>query len=338
MGPISSAVLREAISVIPRRRWPTRLPGEIWGIITYFNPSGYGSKPQNLLRCLLRLRKQGLKVLVIEAALGTEVPMLPSGIADELVQLQGGDTLWQKERLLNEAVSRLPPSCDKVVWLDGDILFREPTWIEKVADLLEHYVVVQPYSYAGWLAPHCFDIPIDSEGLVNMKAIERIREGTAYSESTLGSFTLPRGHTGFAWAIRRSVLSEIGFYDRLIVGGGDTVITSAMYGIGGSAVQQPYCSRRQLCHIAEWMQRFNDHVRGSVGYSDGLIFHLWHGRRDLRRYVERYDILTKFDFDPESDIALSPHKLWVWDSDKPLLHKAVRRYFDDRDEDAIEKG
>ena len=57
--------------------------------------------------------------------------------ADLLVQLRGGDVLWQKERLLNLGLKTLPDGCDKVAWIDGDVLFARPDWAAETARLLE---------------------------------------------------------------------------------------------------------------------------------------------------------------------------------------------------------
>ena len=60
---------------------------------------------------------------------------LPAG--PDVIQVRGPDVLWQKERLLNIAVSRLPARARKVAWLDGDLLFADPDWAGETARLLD---------------------------------------------------------------------------------------------------------------------------------------------------------------------------------------------------------
>ena len=54
-------------------------------------------------------------------------------------------------------------------------------------------------------------------------------------------------------------------------------------------------------------------------------------------YGERGRLLQKFHFDPHTDIAIDSNGAWRWNSDKPALHEAVRRYFEQRKEDGNER-
>ena len=66
-------------------------------------------------------------------------------------------------------------------------------------------------------------------------------------------------------------------------------------------------------------------MRGDVGYTDGLSLTLFHGHRKHRQYSVRYDVLKQMRFDPAADIALQNESgVWMWATDKPELHEAVR--------------
>ena len=95
------------------------LQGEIWGITTYFNPAGYSNKRTHLRLFSERIRKQGLKLLIVELAFGTSAYVLEDGLGDLVIRLRSSTVLWQKERMLNIGLRNLPDACDKVVWLDA---------------------------------------------------------------------------------------------------------------------------------------------------------------------------------------------------------------------------
>ena len=99
------------------------LPGAFWGITVFFNPTGYKNKIENYRRFRESSKKQGLNLLCVELAFGGKNFEVSKEDADILVQLRGGDILWQKERLLNIGLERLPKDCDKIAWLDCDIIF-----------------------------------------------------------------------------------------------------------------------------------------------------------------------------------------------------------------------
>jgi hypothetical protein len=54
------------------------------------------------------------------------------------------NVLWQKERLLNLALQRLPEHCTKVVWLDADTFFTNPNWVRATRRLVQFlfYVLI----------------------------------------------------------------------------------------------------------------------------------------------------------------------------------------------------
>ena len=85
-------------------------------------------------------------------------------------------------------------------------------------------------------------------------------------------------------------------------------------------------------HYRDWAARFHRDAQG-IGTIEGDLFHLWHGDLEKRRYFARGEILSSAGYDPATDIALSPEGCWRWNSDKPEMHRRVREYFEQLDED-----
>ena len=87
--------------------------------------------------------RQRLKVPLVAVELSfDEKFQLASGDADILVQVHSPSILWQKERLLNVALKSLPTVCDKVAWLDCDILFENDDWVERASRALDEFALV----------------------------------------------------------------------------------------------------------------------------------------------------------------------------------------------------
>jgi hypothetical protein len=102
-----------------------------------------------------------------------------------------------------------------------------------------------------------------------------------------------------------------------------------------TARRQAYTrTNRHACtHYMGWARAFYEEVQGRVGYTPGFALHLWHGEIRHRRYDEiRYRLITH-DFDPGSDVRISPSGCWEWASDKPELHRWMQTYFYTRRED-----
>lgn len=326
-------------SVVPQ--FPTRLPGELWGVTAYFNPAGYKNKLENLKRFSESARRQGLKLLIVELAFGNSPFEVPEEFCDARERRRGTDVLWQKERLLNIGVQQLPGSCDKVALLDGDILFENDGWVSETASSLESYCAVQPFDTACWLPHGLLSAPQRYFSFGNRDGGTLPSMAYAMSKATdrrhaLGHYHRS-GHLGFAWAIRRGILERHGLYDCQILGSGDFDFGHALYGDedywNGDNWMCGRLSPKLLAHIAGWGRRLYEEVRGSVYYVPGRVLHLWHGSQRDRQYCERLDLLRICDFDPEVDLALNEAGCWVWGSDKPRLHRWAEEYYYSRQEE-----
>ena len=80
---------------------------EFWCITTYFNPCGYQSRARNYRIFSDRLAEQGVNLLTVELAFGAQ----PFALSDlnPVALLRSNSVLWQRERLINNATTRLPP-------------------------------------------------------------------------------------------------------------------------------------------------------------------------------------------------------------------------------------
>lgn len=337
------AALRGAPSPVPER--PARLPGELWGLAAFFNPAGYESKARNFHRFCRGVRRQGLQLLTVELAFGDAPFELDDGVCDRVLRRRSDTVLWHKERLLNVGLEHLPRDCDKVVWVDADVVFENDDWVEEARRGLERYVALQPYEQACWLPrgvewapPEAFSHGQgEGRALPGMALTLSHLRHAAERRRALASF-FEHGHTGFAWAVRRAAVAADGLYDGHILGSGDFVMAHAMYGNRDLwRGHHWYCrglGAAQVRHLGAWSRRFYEKVQGSVSYVPGRVLHLWHGSSDHRLYQERLRILEEGAFDPATDIAVDATGVWCWTSAKPKLHRRVQEYFLARREDA----
>jgi hypothetical protein len=126
----------------------------IWAVTSYFNPARYRRRLANY-----RVFRRNLEfpLLTIEWSPSGDFE-LGHGEADILVRVEGGDLMWQKERLLNIALESLPPSCAHVAWVDCDVVFARKGIPGAVLAALERAPLVQLYDRVLDLAP----VPIES--------------------------------------------------------------------------------------------------------------------------------------------------------------------------------
>jgi hypothetical protein len=339
---------------------------ELWVVTTYYNPARYHTKRANYERFAAPIRAAGIPLVTVECAFGEEPFEFAGG--PEIIQVRGRDVMWMKERLINLAIARLPSHVTKVAWLDADILFDNPAWAVRTADLLDRHPLVQPHERVGRMA----------QGSMSFSG--RTRRSFACQlqrrpeSARLGGAA--HGQPGIAWAARRDIIMKHDLYDASIIAGGDELYAHAAGGglnapcVRGitAAYQQHrpkllvkglnrllripwprwladlYLARTQappvaaadepfFAHYLRWAQPFADAVQGRIGCVSGIALHLWHGDPVNRQYGSRNAILKRHGFDPATDLRLNGEGVWEWASEKPELHGAVKAYFGARRED-----
>ena len=306
--------------------------GNLWAILCYFNPMGYQRRRQNYLRFR---RSLSVPLLTVELSYHDRFE-IEEDEADILVRLRGRDVLWQKERLLNVALAHLPRACDRLAWLDCDVLL-DGDWASETDRLLDRFPLVQLFSHLIHLGP---DGVLDDA--LKAPASAR-RTSLAYrweTQSVPGDLFLrpdgtsrERGNCGMAWAGRRTLLERHGLYDAMVLGMGDKLIAAAALGRFDDVIPAHRMNTRQAEHYLRWAVPFYEEVRGNLGCRAGKIHHLWHGDLSDRRYVERYDGFEAFEFDPCRDLTIDAAGCWQWGSNKHALHRHVEQYFRWRRED-----
>lgn len=122
-------------------------PSDFWVITAFFNLAGWSSRIDNY-----HAFRRALSVPL------ATIEWNPSGRfdlgdadADLLIQRQGGDLMWQKERLLGILLAALPEHVRYVAWVDCDVIFADPQWHERTRRLLQDCLVVQPFRRVVYL-------------------------------------------------------------------------------------------------------------------------------------------------------------------------------------------
>jgi hypothetical protein len=301
---------------------------DLWLLTTYFNPAKYESKRRNYEAFAGTMASSGLRLVTIECAFGDSEFELPD--SPDAIRVRASDVMWQKERLLNIAVSRLPEECRKIVCIDFDIYFENAHWAVETSRILDDTPLVQPFARGVLLPPRATFYEGEGRVLQGFAATFTKKPDTLFE-----GIYQTHGHAGWAWGIRRELLDRHGLYDAGIIGGGDHLMAHAASGSWTSACLDWALGKDKphYHHFVEWAESFHDDVQGRVGYVSGTVLHTWHGRWRDRDYTNRHAKLREFGFDPKTDLRLGESGCWEWASDKPELHAWAMEYFAARHED-----
>jgi len=299
-----------------------RCPGDLAAVCCLFNPCGYRSRSANYRRFRAGVNRAGLPLLTVELAFGRvpfELQPEPS-----VMQLRGGDVMWQKERLLQIGAERLvAEGWRKILFLDADVLFDSDDWPARVSTALERHPLVQCFSEATLSFD---DLAIRKAGGVLAFDETGVCKGTS---------------KGLAWAMRAEVVERAGLYTHCVVGAGDSALFYAAIGkfeTGGVwraiAADHPflrYPGERMAADYQAWADRLHAAMEASPGCITGGVRTLAHGTFPTRQYYERHRLLAQFD--PAVEISAQQDGALSWTGHGRWRAASVAAYFRGRAED-----
>jgi len=304
--------------------------GNLWAVTTYYNPAGYRLRLKNYRVFRAHL---GVPLLTVELSVSGHYELEETD-ADVLIRIPATSVLWQKERLLNVGLDHLPQEAKFIAWVDCDVIFDEQGWFKQIPLVLSDYPVAQLYSEIVDLMKD--GSSASASGLIGHSVVctERLCPKAPDNFGLPGAKRTRRGAFGGAWAGRRELLQEHGFYDAMIVGGGDRAFACACYGHFQDAITSSRMSKSRADHYLRWATPVYEAIAARVGLVEGRLLHLWHGNLKDRRYIERHDDLSTFEFNPSSDLRKNKAGAWEWThtSDRSL-QDMVKQYFELRNED-----
>jgi hypothetical protein len=279
----------------------------------YFNPCGFNRRRDNYFRFHEGMGEDAQHLVTVEAVFDDSIPHM-AGLDNHIIR-RTPTMLWQKEALLNIGIQRcLDLGYENIAWLDGDILFLNPGWMDNIREAVSRHKFVQVF-----------------------QTLKRYYTEDSYEviKSVASSAGNSSPATGFGWAVPSHVYRRVLLYDKLIVGGGDSLIYEAANDAMATWLEKRYSTYRHAEDVFDWANQWWDEIQGDIGYASNNIETFYHGNLKNRRYLNRYDILKKSGFDPKKDVVTDPVNGTIeWThTRKPYLKSSIREYFSDRKED-----
>lgn len=331
--------------------------GKLWFVTAISNPARYRTR-YNLYKrfrdhVLMELKAN---LLTVECALGDRAFCIiddcndethPTGSRSIDVGVRSGSWVWLKENLMNLGVSRLPKSAEYIVFCDADVTFCNPKIAEEIVHALQTYKAVHPFVTCADMGPTGDIFQVHrSFGWCKQQGWEFRPKPVPCSGRKKGVYCAyvsqpPPGatcfgnpwHPGFAIAMRRGTFDALGgLYDLGILGAGDHHLMCALVGkvelsVPGGVTDE---YRRSL---QEYQKKVTRAVDGLFTYVDGTILHGYHGTKESRGYISRWEILVKHAYDPLADVVRNSYGVLELAQEKTGLRDDIIKYFRSRNED-----
>jgi len=240
---------------------------------------------------------KGFNYKIVECVIGDGEPELPAQFEKVYTQ----SLLWHKETLLNNIIKTLPAKYKYIFWLDADIVFTNPNWLEESVNVMKAGAnIIQPFEFCvhleqGELKPS-FNINAYKRECSNPVLRHKMLWRSFCSNHSTGMSSNinydVHGHVGLAWGIKREVYDKIpgGLYDKALIGGADHIMAHAAAGhINHFCIKKSFSE--DLDAVNDYSNKMYAAIGGKIGFTTGDVYHIWHGELKDRQYLKR---ITEF--------------------------------------------
>ena len=293
----------------------------LYVVLPYFNFCGFKRRRDLFVQFVNEIASvSGIRVVISEAESPTPLPRgLPVW---RHMTFKTPSRIWIKENLVNLAVNRLPNSWKYMSWIDADLTFLNQNWVRDTIHELQTADVVQLWRSAVNLGARGETLKVDTSF-----AYMFISSGTPWVPTDKYGFW----HSGYAWACTRKAYDQMGgLIDWAILGSGDRHMAMALAGLADKS-----CPGNIHPNYKVLLDDFQKKMKNfKTSYVDGTIVHHWHGAFANRRYKERWEILTKNQFDPFVDIGMEADGTVRLTKDGKRFEALLDEYFIGRKEDS----
>lgn len=295
-------------------------------IICCSNPCQYASRYKLAKEFIKRilLDETNVNLYIVELAYKQQKFYITEKNNKNHLQINSSyEPLWHKENLLNIGIKKLlPKNWKSVAWIDADIEFDNPYWVDDTLKLLNTYDIVQLFSHA---------LDMDS----NEKTMS-IFSGFGYQyihkkQHIHGGNPNNQWHPGYGWAINRKAYDQMnGLFEYGILGSGDYHMGMAWLGNVDKSLNEK-CSEGYKKSLFDYQNKCKNL---KIGYVPGIIRHYFHGSKKKRFYTERWQILIKNAYDPYTHLTKDTNGLLIPSKDCPKnMMNDIMNYFVSREED-----
>jgi hypothetical protein len=292
-------------------------------LMAFFNPAGFKRILRNVLYIMSVLNNSKIPFYVVECVFKGAKPQIPGAT----LVVHSDSYMFYKEQLLNKLEPLVPKQYTKLVFIDADIMFDTPDWIDQISLSLNKHDIVQPFNQATWLTPD--NTRIRSKKMSYGFAIVK--------KKPINAHNMHDYHPGFAWAFKRDIFHRIGgFFNRSVIGGGDITFILNLFPI--PVTDELFYTAVEgnvgKIIIDAW-KVYNENfkkVAPTLGFLPNRALHLFHGVAANRQYVKRYHTISqvlKGTWDQEVKV----NNDGLFEFINPHVNETVYNYFKGRNED-----
>jgi len=288
-------------------------------ICVMFNPARSRSSIKLYLNFKRQMERFGVKLITIECAYeDAPFTLTRQNYEPHNIQVSTQSAFFQKERLINLALNKLPNDAKYVVWCDCDVEFLNPLWVSDTIKALHVFKTVQVFDDVVSLGHNGEEIKKE-RGFAAQLYEKPDMDKNAFESSTITC--------GYAWGFRMEALKEIGgLLDFSPLGNCEKIMAYCLAKRMDDYVPSNlHANFKEL--VKAWQKKTSVTFSAGIGFIPGTIrVSRSFGRKD-RKSFDKLEILQGNNFDPKNDLFKDDNELYYLDFQKVKLKNDLKNHF-----------
>jgi hypothetical protein len=293
----------------------------LYVVTVLINPARSRNSIKHYTAFKQQVEKAGAKLITVECVIDNcPFTVTIPNYEPYNIQIKTSGHFFQRERLFNIALSKLPLDAKYVVLADAEVEFVQETWATDAIKALHVVKVIQLFEDISLLGPNKEELKkIKGFGALNFKK-ENNEDKEAFEESTQGA--------GYAWGFKVDFLKEQeGIIDYCPLGNNDKLIAYALQGRVEDYVPKEKVFESFRDALKNWQKKAHKQITDGVGFIPGLIKVSWSNSKREKASYEKWDILQNNEFDHRNDLIVKEDGSYELDSQKTKLVTELKDHF-----------
>lgn len=221
--------------------------------------------------------------------------------------------MYVKECLINIGISKLPPECKYVAWIDPGVEFENDRWIVDAIQELKTTGIIQLFDKCKTVGRE-YQTKAEQIGFVK-RYFEDFSPKVSKNDSC-------NGEPGLAWAANKKDLIKLkGFIDFAIGGGGSLYMANGFLGeLKKLNLINP--TGIYMKKLKKWEKYTISHIDNKLGYLKGGVIQFDFYKEDSNLIILKEKALHENNFDPDKDLKKDRQGLYSFnDPQSPIALK-----------------
>jgi hypothetical protein len=267
------------------------------------------------------MEKLKVKLITVECALDNSPFSVTTPNYEPFnIQVRTQSSFFQKERLVNIALKKLPMDARYVIVCDPEIEFANDNWVNDSIKALNVFKAVQLFEEAIFLSPSRTESKkCKGFAFQNFKRDPPL-ERTKFEESTYAC--------GFAWGFRVEAIRDIGgLIDYSPIGNNSKLMAYCLANRIDEYLPKENINENLHDSVKNWQQKAEKIFVHGIGFIPGTVRINYSKINKENGPYERWDILQSNDFDPRNDLVEADHGSYKLEGTKLKLISDLKDHF-----------